>query len=236
MRASTLPTTFTTTSAKSTSRASSHRLRTNASTTTTSVSASVPRRAARQSPGAQPKTVATACPISSSTEGADRAATAASAARIAAAAMRTPSIVRRFLRPGSAGKSNERPHVRTLATPGLRSPLSLVRLTPPRQAGQQPTWRGRRAHEVRAQLGRRWRLDSLVEASSVPTSALRPPRHLLRRRRLACDRRPRAPSGPGRVRASADGRRCRVCNVAIQTPASVARAPAASPRASSSSP
>ena len=74
----------------------------------TSASASVTTSSVRQSPGAQPRSVTNACPISSSVPPADRATTASSPSRAAAAATRTPSTVRRFLRPGSAGTSRAR--------------------------------------------------------------------------------------------------------------------------------
>jgi hypothetical protein len=130
MRARTAPTASTTPSAMSTSRARSQRLRISASATTASARASAPSSAPRHTPGAQPRTVATAFPISSSTSGADRAATAASAATIEVSRTRPASIVRRLRRPGSAGTSSVKLELRSDVPAGSRSEPTAVRAAP----------------------------------------------------------------------------------------------------------
>lgn len=87
-------------------------LTTNARAIAMRASASTLTRTKRQSTSAQPRTVIRACATSSSSAGADEAMTAARPVTIAPAARTTPSIVRRFLRPGSAAVSNAGCHER----------------------------------------------------------------------------------------------------------------------------
>ena len=69
-----------------------------------------PTRAARQTAGAHPRTVTSACPTSSSSADADSAMTAPRPTRNAPRARSTASIVRRFLRPGSDDVRSVRLH------------------------------------------------------------------------------------------------------------------------------
>ena len=73
---------------------------------------------ARQSPGAQPRIVAIASATSASTAGAELATIAASPVAAAATVTTTASIVRRFLRPGSAAVSRVTPHERSFVGVG----------------------------------------------------------------------------------------------------------------------
>jgi hypothetical protein len=104
--------TATETSESRRSRTSAHRRRTTTSTAIRAASPIAPTSAIRQAAGAQPRIVSTADPTSSSVFGAERATTADRPASKPAAATRTPSIVRRFRRPGSSCISSVRPQER----------------------------------------------------------------------------------------------------------------------------
>ena len=113
------PTTTITATARS--RTSAQRRRNSESATIPHARTNALRRATRQSAGAHPSTVTSACSTSSSSADADSAMTAPRPTTNAPTARSTPSIVRRFLRPGSAAYSNVRLNERSADTGSPRS-------------------------------------------------------------------------------------------------------------------
>ena len=197
------------------SRTSSHRRWTRASATMRSASASVTTSSARQSPGAQPRSVPNACPISSSVAGSRPSDHGVEPEH--GGGGRDQNAVNRppVPRPGSAGTSRARMamagRLPRMAQSGYRRsrkppPCRLRRRRPSslrsleRDAPTPPTHRpGRRLGRRRARQARRSR------AQPRRTRHVRPQPAAHARRSTGCDRVSRAGAGGRR-----DRRRCRL--------------------------